>query len=70
MGMFEDYQAQEQERIWAAHERFRMNAAATILAGMMCQSNLGYFGGDLPSLVSNAITAADELIKQLDLKYN
>lgn len=68
MGMFEDYQAQEQERIWAAHERFRMNAAATILAGMMCQRK-GYFG-DLPGLVSDAITAADELIKQLDLKYN
>lgn len=61
-------QAREQEQIWAAQERFRMNAAATILAGMMCQSK-GYFG-DLPSLVSDAITAADELIKQLDLKYN
>lgn len=70
MEMFEYDQAREQERIWAAQERFRMNAAATILAGMMCQSNLGQFKGDLPNLVHNAIEAADELIKQLDLKYN
>lgn len=70
MEMFEYDQAREQERIWAAQGRFRMNAAATILAGMMCQSNLWQFKGDLPDLVQNAITAADELIKQLDLKYN
>lgn len=69
MGAFEDYMARENERIWAAQERFRMEVAATILAGIMANPNLGYFG-DMPSMVTHSIKAADELIKQLDLKYN
>lgn len=68
MEVFEDYMARENERIWAAQERYRMEVAATILAGLMANPNLGHLG--VPSMVTRSIEAADELIKQLDLKYN